>query len=1540
MDLHFGTPARLERQIAQDLMDTHSEFDLSMPGADTRDISASLTTTRTPLAPSHRHNSSFFRPSDSSDASVSSPAKHTHLATPHATTRPVTLATAIQNAHKDVANPNPNPNPNPNSISSPSSTSSVSDSPLSTHFPDPYSHVPSSSPPLTSTPQRTIGAASTVGSRSRTTITARPSRSNTAQHIATHPYDDTTKTSASRATRSARSASAVLDDLTESSIAPEQASDHEQDARATSSQHHHTQTHAQHHEYDGRDLVLRDVPPPPSTSRNVSPAASQAPSTAATIDWQQRRAQRRQLVHNDESAIDDDDDADKSQSHTQAHTHSPLQPTRTLATRADSVAETEFTTTAYSSPAAARLARQALLANNTTASSQPADSATSTPSRPIQADPATPNHASAPDERARMKQYLLNSVKATDRSRSRTAPSSDAHSHAIERLKAQAQLHRTPSSLSDGDAHTPDDASSATTADPTPRRRMDRLGKANTFAAGRTPLPKGGVAELLRRGALFSVSDASEASSAAAATPQSPLHVASSSVDAVKDDEAASAVGSTTTYSEASSNDLALAPNASKHGAMGLRANTSFPGLGAADAGTQANSVARPRVDAAKLALYQSKLNARLDAENDALKRERDQLLQKLAQLQTASSSSTSAELQAVNQQLQAERQRADALDKEAQELADLVDEKEREIESLKPAQGAPPSSENHEQDLRNQIQELRTLLNEKQEDLEEIQALLQREREQMQEQVQQAKAFSFETLDKIENERDEALERVRELQAQVSELKSCHADMDGDHAALQLRVRELQAETQSLREKLESTSQSTSQLESLREQTSTDAVRIRGLERRLNAANAQLAKGANARDQSDQSQSMQLESLQNELREAQTYIAELEARVQAEKTLTTSSVQDQKIALLQRQKAELEERVEQYREMISKGVGTNLANLKNAEAADGASLPPTTPARTNLGSSPLPKSVLSLRNISALKTPRSPGALSEASWLYNESSLGAANVVDRITYLEGALDQANASIDAKLQQLDQAGVAHLTLAERLEHAHERIASLQAEIERLRMLGGRGSDTSTDTSHASASPNKSVSRRQKVFADVHAQLEALKSRWAADHDKLQQREREVERRERELHDRSTEKRQYEEVLAELERFKEAASSLQHDLQRERAKQRTKLAETRAMEEQKESIEASLSRTHAELEVVKRKLEHKTGGLEDLGRQCMQPESSQLDDCAEERLAERFQAARSEVEVLRAERNELLQQRAQLHSKFATTNEKYAQVLGELVASREALAEHQAQLDEQIEQMQAAHAALRCKKAAYEKMAGDRDRLRAERDLIVHDVGMFEHELRRLRHEADRQGADLQALRAERQHTQDQQRTHLLRQVQTLQDQLNCKTHELDRIKSKLPHLENVAITTHPPAPMQHDALLATNKMHNAECKGLLLHISYLKLKLIREMDLRADLVHQKSYISLLLHGLMRSDTQLEKLILHLHLHRARNSTSVASAPPRNVKRTWTKPLNAALAIGRMRVLANKAHRLVQIKLSLQTAHKNVQATRCISAKQS
>ncbi|PWZ01624.1 LOW QUALITY PROTEIN: hypothetical protein BCV70DRAFT_199055 [Testicularia cyperi] len=1085
------------------------------------------------------------------------------------------------------------------------------------------------------------------------------------------------------------------------------------------------------------------------------------------------------------------------------------------------ISQNEDTATAYSSPAAARLLRQDGLTG-----------------RPL---PDTPKPRPGPD---RMKQYLLNSVRATDKARpTGKGRSSDAHIDAIHRLKAQAGLNCTPSSRSEGDEVEPFKDSSL----PTPRRRMDRVGKVNTIAAGRTPLPKAGVAEMLRRGALLGMNESSVMSNsgtqapASATGPEQPA-----SIDEPLDEDQDSVTESSAGLSEASSNNLTAGPNASRHGALALRANTSFPGLGAAEAGTEANSFARPRVDPAKLALYQSKLNARLDSENAELKRERDGLL---ARVEALVAKAANTRIQDATQShnstgtvLRSERERASDLDKEAQDLADLLREKEQEIHALQQElrskvadKDDTSSTDGTVARLRFQVQELQNLVREKDEDLEELEAQLEEERRHMEEQVQQAKAFSLEALDKIEAARDNALAQVESLQ---NELTASREECE------QLRS---------------------------------------------------IAAASDEQNISDASPPGLVGSSPSNTSERQN-------RESSSSRLT--------------QKVELEQRVKQYRKrwQVSRWIHSMDSQSKDGPAAAGLATPG--PALTG-SSLPLPKSVMSLRNASAVNTPRSPGPLSEASWLYNESSLGAAGVVEKIVYLESALDQANASIDAKLQQLDEAGVAHLTLAERLENAHLRIAELEAELERLRMLGG------ASTMAASSSPTKSVSQRQQVFAD--------------------QRELGVERRERELEDRSVERRQNQDVLLELERFKEAASSLQQDLQSERAKQREMLAQTRSVSHQKSAIEGSLARTQAELEAVKKKLDAKMGGLEELGREYLersvQPSStlgsshrpimeSRLDE-----LAVQFQQAQTEVEALRNEKLDLLSQRADLHRRFASENEKSEKMRKDLAASREALAMHQAQLDEQIEQLEAVHAALRSKKAAFEQVTGDRDRLRAERDEIVRDVGMFEQELRRLRREADRQGQDLETLRAERHEAQRQQadkqqkrsqhESMLLEQIQVL---LESKTTEIEHIKHKLHELERTRALSAPPLYAETQSLSHLKDLHEQECKGLL---RYFKEQLRREIDLRKDLAHQKHYISLLLKGLTQAD---HEIILDLRIESGRREFDRFKAQQTTSGQRWRKAITAARSIFRMQSLANKARRNAELKASLQKAHREMQMT--------
>lgn len=70
-------------------------------------------------------------------------------------------------------------------------------------------------------------------------------------------------------------------------------------------------------------------------------------------------------------------------------------------------------------------------------------------------------------------------------------------------------------------------------------------------------------------------------------------------------------------------------------------------------------------------------------------------------------------------------------------------------------------------------------------------------------------------------------------------------------------------------------------------------------------------------------------------------------------------------------------------------------------------------------------------------------------SWLYHDSTLGEAGVLEQIASLQRQLDLANESIDDKLEKLENAGLGPLTLAEQLARARARIAELENELANL-----------------------------------------------------------------------------------------------------------------------------------------------------------------------------------------------------------------------------------------------------------------------------------------------------------------------------------------------------------------------------------------------------------------------------------------------------------------------------------------------------------
>jgi Pericentrin-AKAP-450 domain of centrosomal targeting protein len=88
--------------------------------------------------------------------------------------------------------------------------------------------------------------------------------------------------------------------------------------------------------------------------------------------------------------------------------------------------------------------------------------------------------------------------------------------------------------------------------------------------------------------------------------------------------------------------------------------------------------------------------------------------------------------------------------------------------------------------------------------------------------------------------------------------------------------------------------------------------------------------------------------------------------------------------------------------------------------------------------------------------------------------------------------------------------------------------------------------------------------------------------------------------------------------------------------------------------------------------------------------------------------------------------------------------------------------------------------------------------------------------------------------------------------------------------------------------------------HVRECKGLMLQIRYLKTKYMRESDLRADMIHQKSYLSMLVGGLERNEEATRKYIADISLSR-----NIPPAPKSGLAR-FRQVAFAVKAVARMR----------------------------------
>ncbi|PWN53417.1 hypothetical protein IE53DRAFT_170793 [Violaceomyces palustris] len=123
--------------------------------------------------------------------------------------------------------------------------------------------------------------------------------------------------------------------------------------------------------------------------------------------------------------------------------------------------------------------------------------------------------------------------------------------------------------------------------------------------------------------------------------------------------------------------------------------------------------------------------------------------------------------------------------------------------------------------------------------------------------------------------------------------------------------------------------------------------------------------------------------------------------------------------------------------------------------------------------------------------------------------------------------------------------------------------------------------------------------------------------------------------------------------------------------------------------------------------------------------------------------------------------------------------------------------------------------------------------------------------------------------------------------------------------------------------------------HSEECKGLMLQIRYLKLKMMRESDQRQDLIHQKSYIVKLLSGFFQVDRVVERILFELEIP---SGGGLQRRNDSEAKRRWNKVIIVARSIARMKLMREKWEKLDEIKQTLNQAHLQARSRRLTSKK--
>ncbi|KAI8969366.1 hypothetical protein BD414DRAFT_503572 [Trametes punicea] len=764
--------------------------------------------------------------------------------------------------------------------------------------------------------------------------------------------------------------------------------------------------------------------------------------------------------------------------------------------------------------------------------------------------------------------------------------------------------------------------------------------------------------------------------------------------------------------------------------------------------------------------------------------------------------------------------------------------------------------------------------------------------------------------------------ENIRKVRAQLQQAETAAAQYEADAAADGARIQDLERQLSAAQENANHLSaeleQEQQENDRLVEETERASELARQMETALEAAEkkmlsdeqevaalkatiASLERAADKQQERSVSQpglsqstldralQVDLDALEAELADAHKEIARLNTVIaQSPARRAIEKAKDARIGLLEKEKEDLLER---------------LKSMKNQSGVFG------TPGRLMNASnmSPMHRHLLSM----SLKSPKTPGGpLRDMSWLQSTmQDPSVSPLVAELARLQQELDRANASIDDKLDRLEDAGFGAVELAKQLEDAREHIIALEDEVarlsrreeRRLRRLErlrcrkcrtkidvhslqrmGEGDESSIlEASTMSlpteppTPPTRTTEALRSELKEVNSQLESMKRAWEEEKKKLLGENAVLQdaatRLNAEVHSANNEIRKYADaerlgekaragIQGELDRAKRTMAELEAQLKAERSRLRALTTEQTKAHREKEALLLDLRRTESDMADIRQQLQQIKQENHTLEKELRSNATAEQNArLLEAKVAENLES----IEQLRQERSLLAADHKELQRRYAKASEEVNRLKSEYAASQTSHDNRRHELDLRALEIEDLRRALNDQASELERIEAERARMAAEKGDVARTVAALEADLRRVRRDAEAFGRDLKALRAQKDKMEaerKEERAKAERAQKQAQSQIRILRQELDSHKEKARELRE-QWNGHVCVADDHQ-LAALKQQHNKECKGLMVQIRYLKAKFTREFAFRCDLGYQKQYLLVLMTRLERNEEKI------------------------------------------------------------------------------